>query len=63
MAEAPDNLDDALRSNASGPRRARGDSAEIEQHPSTADYFTVNDDGDVVDPVTGEIRESTASAA
>ena len=33
MAEAPDNLDDALRSNASGPRRARGDSAEIEQHP------------------------------
>ena len=37
--------------------------AEIEQHPSTADYFTVNDDGDVVDPVTGEIRESTASAA
>jgi hypothetical protein len=30
MAE---ELEEALRTNAAGPRRARGDSSEIEQHP------------------------------
>ena len=29
MAE---NLDDNIRENASGPKRAKGDSAEVEQH-------------------------------
>ena len=28
-----DPLDDTIRDNASGPRRAKGDSAEMEQHP------------------------------
>ena len=30
MAE---ELDDKIRQNASGPKRAKGDSAEMEQHP------------------------------
>ena len=30
MAE---ELDDQIRENAAGPKRARGDSAEVEQHP------------------------------
>ncbi len=28
-----DELSDTLRENAAGPRRAKGDSAEMEQHP------------------------------
>ena len=28
----PDDLEDAIQENASGPRRARGDSGEVEQH-------------------------------
>lgn len=27
-----DDIDDALASNATGPKRARGDSSEVEQH-------------------------------
>jgi len=28
-----DELEDNIRQNAAGPKRARGDSAEMEQHP------------------------------
>jgi hypothetical protein len=28
-----DNLDQAIRDNANSPKRAKGDSAEMEQHP------------------------------
>ena len=31
MAEDP-NLDDAIRNNAAGPKRAQGDSGSVEQH-------------------------------
>lgn len=37
--------------------------AEDEQAAESIDYLTVNDDGDTVDPVTGEVREVTAAAA
>ena len=33
MAQTPDTLDDTIRENAAGPKRAKGDSAEMEQHP------------------------------
>lgn len=29
----PDELDDAIAENAKGPKRAKGDSGEVEQHP------------------------------
>lgn len=29
----PDDLEQTIADNASGPKRARGDSAEMEQHP------------------------------
>ena len=29
----PDDLEQAIRDNAAGPKRAKGDSAEMEQHP------------------------------
>ena len=32
MAQTPDTLDDTIRDNAAGPKRAKGDSAEMEQH-------------------------------
>jgi hypothetical protein len=28
-----ENLEDTIRENAAGPKRAKGDSAEMEQHP------------------------------
>ena len=33
MAQTPDTLEDTIRENAAGPKRAKGDSAEMEQHP------------------------------
>jgi len=33
VAQTPDTLDDTIRENAAGPKRAKGDSAEMEQHP------------------------------
>ena len=29
----PDDLDDTIRQNAEGPKRAKGDAGEVEQHP------------------------------
>jgi len=33
VAQTPDTLEDTIRENAAGPKRAKGDSAEMEQHP------------------------------
>ncbi|MBI1373345.1 MAG: hypothetical protein GC159_11495 [Phycisphaera sp.] len=32
MAESPDNLDNTIRENAGGPKKASGDSGAVEQH-------------------------------
>ncbi len=33
MTGAPDNLTQTIRDNAAGPRKAKGDNVEMEQHP------------------------------
>jgi hypothetical protein len=33
MPEDPNQLDDAIRDNAGGPKRASGDAGSVEQHP------------------------------
>jgi len=33
MPEDPNQLDDAIRENAGGPKRASGDAGSVEQHP------------------------------
>jgi hypothetical protein len=33
MPEPPDNLNEAIRDNAAGPKRAQGDAGSVEQHP------------------------------
>lgn len=32
MPESTDNLDEAIRDNAAGPKRAQGDAGSVEQH-------------------------------
>ncbi|MEZ6233419.1 MAG: hypothetical protein R3B68_04445 [Phycisphaerales bacterium] len=33
MPESGDNLEQAIRDNAAGPKRAQGDAGSVEQHP------------------------------